>query len=207
MPIQVTSIEKAIRVTMQKYSYREDQKRQIYEELEKGNFDVITSDYGARKFVKEHYQKKNQMASPFKDFTSLTKFFDDILNRYGIPKENQYSFPTLYNELLQYMNDPNQKGNITELMVEAAKQYSKEVRQHVEVLRHPDFSTPDLTRKEAVDLTSIYSNMEHQKHQVTEALSKYPVYQRQLLTNLVAYSYYENDFSISLEDQIKSSQK
>ncbi len=208
----INSLEEAINVTMEKYSYKEEQRHQIYERLEKGDFSIITSDYGARQFVINHYQKlkQNESFSPFKDFTTLTKFFDNVLSHYGIFKKDQRALGLLYNELLKYVNNPNQKEKLEKLLIEAANQYNMQVSNHAGVLRHIDFSMPDLTRKEAAFLTTTFATMEHQKHQVTEALSKFPVYQRQLLTNLVAYSYYENDFSISLEDQInqiKSSQK
>ena len=75
----INSLEEAINVTMEKYSYKEEQRHQIYERLEKGDFSIITSDYGARQFVINHYQKlkQNESFSPFKDFTTLTKFFDN----------------------------------------------------------------------------------------------------------------------------------
>ncbi len=208
----INSVEAAVNVTMEKYSYREEQRRQIYESLEKGDFSIITTDFGARQFVINYYQKlkQNERFSPFRDFATLTKFFDDVLSHYGIPKEDQRALGLLYNELLKYVNNSNQKEKLEKLLIEAANQYNMQVSHYAGVLRHIDFSMSDLTRREAAFLTTAFAAMEHQKHQVTEALSKYPAYQQQLLINLVNYSYYENDFSKSLEDQIneiKSSQK
>ena len=47
--------------------------------------------------------------------------------------------------------------------------------------------------------------MENQKQKINEAFYKYQAYQRELIVNLIKYSYYEHDFSISLDDQIKAS--
>ena len=53
--MKVKNFDEAINITVQKYNYNDEQIKKIYEELEKGNFSVITSDYGAREVVRKHY--------------------------------------------------------------------------------------------------------------------------------------------------------
>lgn len=210
--MQINSIDGAIQLTMQKYRYPETMREQIYRELDKGDFSCITRQSGAREFVKKNYRRQyqpitqpNKPVSPFEDFTTLTHFFDEILNMYNIPSKDPNYYTKLYQEMQNYVNGKD-KEKIEKLMVEAATLYHKEIRENVQVLRPTDFSTPDLTRSEATRLTSIFGNMENQKHQVTEALEKNPGYQRALLTNLIKYAYYEHDYSISLEDLIRKGQ-
>ena len=203
--MQVNSFDQAIDVTMNKYNYNEEQKIRIYEELEKGNYNVITSDFGARKFIKQYYENlKNRQILPFENFTTLNNYFDKILSIHQVTKENEDAMKILYMELLNNKD----KFNLENLLIQAAKEYSIKTQNNSQISRNFDFSTPDLTRKEAADLTRIFSEMEHQKYQIIEALNKYPNYQKALFINLINYVYYENDFSQSLEDkinQVKSS--
>lgn len=210
--MQINSLDEAINLTMQKYQHSESQRKQIYAELEKGNFSVITSDMGARKFVINYYKKlnqkheqpvgkfNNQTKSPFLNFNTLTTFFDQLLAEYHLSKESPETFSFLYDELSRSTLNQQYKNEIEQLLIEAASLYSKEAQQFAEVLREYNFNTIDITRKEACDITAIFGNMEHQRYQVTNALNNFPKYRQVLLNNLISYSYYEHDYSKSFED-------
>lgn len=200
----IKSFDEAIYLTMKKYGYGEREKKIIYEKLEKGNFNCITSDNGARKFVQQYYANLQKQKTPnsFKDFKSLNKFFDHVLQKQGIPKERTVAFQVLYNELVNEMKNQNNQLDIEKLIVDSACLYYKEKMTQPQITRKFDFSTPDITRIEAVELTNIYQNMEHQKYQVKNAFYTYPGYQKALLQNLIHYSYYEHPFEKNLEDQI-----
>lgn len=207
--IKVNSLDAAINVTMQKYNYNETQRKRIYEELEKGNFSVITNDFGARKFTKKYYKELNQKYakkedSPFKDFTTLTKYFDEFLTTNFLTKENPETIKFLYYDILTNMKKNKYKSDIENLLIEAANLYSKQERGNVQVLRKYDFNTIDISRREASDLTSVFSNMDFQKEKVKNAINFYPGYQKALIQNLIEYSYFEHDFSKSLEEQIEA---
>ena len=101
------------------------------------------------------------------------------------------------------MQYENLQKDVEKIIFEAAIQYSNENQDSEENIRKYSFDTPDITRKEATDLTKIYMGMENQKQKINEAFYKYQAYQRELIVNLIKYSYYEHDFSISLDDQIK----
>ena len=96
------------------------------------------------------------------------------------------------------------KSDIENLLIEAANLYSKQERGNVQVLRKYDFNTIDISRREASDLTSVFSNMDFQKEKVKNAINFYPGYQKALIQNLIEYSYFEHDFSKSLEEQIEA---
>ena len=208
--MQINSLDDAINLTMQKYNYQEESRKKIYEELEKGNFAVITSDRGARAFVEKHYanleakRQQNKMVYAFSDFASLTTYFNQILQSYNIGKEDMKSIHLLYQDLANQIMNPNCRQDIERLLVEAATSYNRE-NQNKQPMRKYDFYTQDLTRDEACEITSIFGNMEHQKQQVTTALNRSELYRQLLLDNLIRYSYYENDYSKSLAESVNES--
>ncbi len=60
----VNSLEEAIKRTLDKYGDRTS-REYIMQELNKGNFSVITGDYGARNFVKTYFAENQQMLNDF----------------------------------------------------------------------------------------------------------------------------------------------
>lgn len=230
--MQIATLEEAINLTIAKQGFEnsEELQRKIYTELEKGNFNIITNDRGARQFVKAHYtkiqsQRQNpagpsnlvkentpkhiQEESPFKDFTTLTKYFDSILKQNNKSKEDPIAFQVLYVNLLQKMKEQNKNNSsrnmtLENLILEAANLYNQEKNVSTRKMRSYSFDTPDITREEAVDVASIFMNMEHQLTRVVESFYKYPAFQKQLMNNLILYSYYEHDYSISFEEQIEA---
>lgn len=213
----VNSLDQAIILTMRKYHYTEDQKIQIYKKLESGDFSIITREDGAREFVEKYYKKLEQnrkkklnqnqnlesknIKGPFEDFTTLTHYFDHILNHYGISKQHQEAFHIIYTQLMKDIQDANQSEKLKDLVIEAARLYSK--NHEPQSIRPFYFDTSDLTREEASQLTSIFGSIDYEKQHLIEALLTKPKYQREVFQNLIQYVYYENDFSQSLEDQIK----
>ena len=205
--MKVKNFDEAINITVQKYNYNDEQIKKIYEELEKGNFSVITSDYGAREVVRKHYdfiKKNHDKTSPFTSFTELTNHFNRVLNVNNIKKDDPEAIKYLYYNILNHMQYENLQKDVEKIIFEAAIQYSNENQNSEENIRKYSFDTPDITRKEATELTKIYMGMENQKQKINEAFYKYQAYQRELIVNIIKYSYYEHDFSISLEEQINA---
>lgn len=197
---QVKSLDEAIELTMKKYNYNEETRKKIYEKLENKDFSCITSDFGAREFVRKYYLDLDKIQNPFENFTNLTYYFNKILKNNHLAKTDQSSYSILLFEMFKKF-DSNDREKVEELMIRAANLYSE--NKECSGIHKIDFDMPNLTRLEATYLTSIFSKMENQKYQVKEALIKNPNYRKELISNLILYSYYENDYSISLDDQIE----
>ena len=213
--MQVRSFDEAIKVTVQKYNYGEKQIKQVYEALENGNFNVITNDCGARNFVINYYNALNQTYTNnqnnnqdliINDDTNLFEYFNKVLTNNQIDKQSPEVFKYLYNSILEGLQNPISRQSVEKKIYYSACSYSRAHQDDDEKMRRYYFDTPDITRKEAADLTDIYINMEHQKYRVYEAFYKYPAYQKQLISNLINIVYYETDYSkwVSLDDQIKA---
>lgn len=60
----ISGLDEAIKITLDKYGNRTS-REYIMQELNKGNFSVITSDYGARNFVKSYFAENQKMLNDF----------------------------------------------------------------------------------------------------------------------------------------------
>lgn len=65
-------LDEAIKKTLDKYGDRTSREF-IIKELNKGNFSVITSDYGARNFVKSYFKENQRLLSEFSSVMSIGK--------------------------------------------------------------------------------------------------------------------------------------
>ena len=155
-------------------------------------------------FIVDFIKKNHDKTSPFTSFTDLTNHFNRVLNVNNIKKDDPEAIKYLYYNILNHMQYENLQKDVEKIIFEAAIQYSNENQNSKENIRKYSFDTPDITRKEATNLTKIYMGMENQKQKINEAFYKYHAYQRELIVNLIKYSYYEHDFSISLEEQINA---
>ena len=207
------TIEAAIIITAKKHGYNKEQVARIREEVEKGNYSVITRDYGARDFVKQYYKRRQEMldSTPKKrdeiqpiDLYDLNDFFDFTLQTIGLSKEDPRCLKALERAVLLVMNNHDQrvvgshlmsKPILDDLMIEAAIKYSDSFGKEIEHKRPHSFKADDITRREACDLTKVTAKMEGLKPQIYVALNSYPAYKTQMLDNLIKYTYYENDYS------------
>ena len=104
-----------------------------------------------------------------------------------------------------YFQNPDHTAAIENLLIMAATTYNEQYSNRGPA-RQYDFSTMDMTRDEACEITRIFGNMEHQRGQVTNALKVNENYKKILISNLISYVYYENDYHKSLETSVKEAQ-
>ena len=204
------TVEAAIIITAKKHGYNKEQVAKIRKEVENGNYSVITRDYGARDFVKQYYERRQEMleTNPKKeikpiDLYDLNEFFDSTLQMLGLSKEDPRSTKALERAVLLVMNNHKQrligshlmsKQILDDLMIEIACKYSEKTGKETH-RRSYNFKTDDITRKEACDITKLYTEMQNRKDNIYVALNSFPDYKAQMLDNLIRYTYYENDYS------------
>ena len=203
------TVEAAIIITARKHGYNKEQVAKMRQEVEKGNFKVITKDYGAREFVKKYYEKRQEMLGTNQkeikpiDLYDLNDFFNSTLETLGLNKEDPRCLKALEKTILLVSNNHRQrvigshlmnKQILDDLMIYAACEYSKKTEKDIQSKRLYNFKTDDITRKEACDITRAYIAQDKNDNIYT-ALNSFSNYKTQMLNNLINYVYYENDFS------------